>query len=58
MLPTTAGGYIIFRSGQPNGRGLVESGLRTEDEAHAALLRHAKRFQSVERIEPTEQAHP
>ena len=42
VLPCTAGGYVIFRVGMPNGRGVVESGRTwTEDEAHAALERHA-----------------
>jgi hypothetical protein len=44
VLPSTAGGFIVFRAGMPNGQGVVESGLRTEDEAHAALERHAGRI--------------
>jgi hypothetical protein len=41
VLPTSAGGFIVFRDGMPNNEGTLATGFRTEDEAHAALVQIA-----------------
>lgn len=41
LLPTTAGGYIVFDDDAPLGQGLVEGPFPTVEKAHVALERLA-----------------
>jgi hypothetical protein len=42
LLPTTAGGYVVFDTLAPLGKGVLEGPIRDEAQAHAALERHAR----------------
>lgn len=39
VLPRTTGGYVVFDTRAPLGEGVLEDGLATEADAHAALER-------------------
>jgi hypothetical protein len=41
LLPSTAGGYVVFDSTAPLGKGVLEGPIRDEGQAHAALERRA-----------------
>lgn len=57
LLPTTAGGYIVFDDDAPLGEGLVEGPFPTVEKAHAALERlAADRASQPEGAEPSRAA--